>query len=61
MPLMEPGSILTRDCAYNDFDRLYRTHRIPAFFVVRTKKNLRYCRAKPIDRRTRPPGCAATS
>jgi len=29
------------DRAYNDFDRLYRIYRIPAFFVVRPKKNLR--------------------
>ena len=34
------------DRAYNDFERLYRIHQIPAFFVVRTKKNLRYRRMK---------------
>jgi len=37
---LEPGSILTMDRAYNDFERLYRIHQIPAFFVVRAKKNL---------------------
>ena len=41
---LEPRSILTMDRACNDSDRLYRIHRIPAFFVVRPKKNLRYCR-----------------
>jgi len=38
---LEPRSILTMDRACNDSDRLYRIHRIPAFFVVRPKKNLR--------------------
>ena len=52
---MEPGSILTMGPAYSDFDRLYRIHRIPAFFVVRAKKNLRYCRCetyRPSDKAT---------
>jgi len=43
---LEPGSILTMDRAYNDFERLYRIHQIPAFFVVRAKKNLLYTRVK---------------
>ncbi len=45
MPL-EPGSILTMDRAYNDFERLYRIHRLPAFFVIRAKKNLACRRVK---------------
>lgn len=43
---LEPGSILTMDRAYNDFERLYRIHQIPAFFVIRAKKNLTYRRVK---------------
>lgn len=43
---LEPGSILTMDRAYNDFGRLYRIHQIPAFFVIRAKKNLTYRRVK---------------
>lgn len=43
---LEPGSILTMDRAYNDFKRLYRIHQIPAFFVIRAKKNLAYRRVK---------------
>ena len=34
------------DRAYNDFERLYRIHQIPAFFVIRAKKNLAYRRVK---------------
>ena len=52
---LEAGSILTMDRAYNDFERLYRIHQIPAFFVVRAKKNLRYRRMKtyrPSDKET---------
>jgi hypothetical protein len=43
---LEPGSILTMDRAYNDFERLYRIHQLPAFFVIRAKKNLVYRRVK---------------
>jgi len=39
-------SIITMDRAYNDFERLYRIHQIPAFFVVRSKKVLCYRRVK---------------
>ena len=52
---LEPGSILTMDRAYNDFERLYRIHQIPAFFVVRAKKNLVYRRVqtyRPSDKAT---------
>ena len=50
---LEPGSILTMDRAYNDFERLYRIHILPAFFVVRAKKNLLYRRVqtyRPADK-----------
>ena len=40
---LETESIVTMDRAYTDFERLYTIHRMPAFFVVRAKKNLR-CR-----------------
>jgi len=43
---LEPGSILTMDRAYNDFERLYRIHQIPACFVVRAKKNMAYRRVQ---------------
>ena len=43
---LEPGSFLTMDRAYNDFERLYRIHLLPAFFVVRAKKNLLYRRVQ---------------
>ena len=43
---LEPGSILTMDRAYNDFERLYRIHQIPAYFVVRAKKNMVYRRVQ---------------
>ena len=53
MPL-EAGSIVTMDRAYNDFERLYTIHQIPAFFVIRAKSNLRCRRVKshPIDKST---------
>jgi hypothetical protein len=40
---LEPDSIVTMDRAYLDFTRLYAIHRLPAFFVIRAKSNLR-CR-----------------
>ncbi len=43
---LEPGSIITMDRAYNDFERLYRIHQLPAFFVIRAKKNLLYKRVQ---------------
>lgn len=53
MPL-EAGSIVTMDRAYNDFERLYTIHQIPAFFVIRAKSNFRCRRVKshPIDKST---------
>lgn len=41
---LEPDSIVTMDRAYLDFTRLYAIHRLPAFFVIRAKSNLRYRR-----------------
>ena len=41
---LEPDSIVTMDRAYLDFMRLYAIHRLPAFFVIRAKSNLRYRR-----------------
>lgn len=38
------NSIVTMDRAYIDFGRLYAIHRLPAFFVIRAKQNLRYRR-----------------
>lgn len=37
----EPGAIYVMDRAYLDFERLYRFHCDGAFFLMRTKKNLR--------------------
>lgn len=39
--LPEPGAIYLMDRAYLDFERLYRIHCEGAFFLMRTKKNLR--------------------
>ena len=40
------------DRAYVDYQRLYVIHRIPAYFVVRGKRNLRYRRisSRPVDK-----------
>lgn len=48
---LEADSIVTMDRAYVDYQRLYAVHRIPAFFVVRAKRNLRYRRiaSRPVD------------
>jgi hypothetical protein len=43
---LEPGSIITMDRAYNDFQRLYTIHQLPAFFVIRAKKNMVYKRVQ---------------
>ena len=50
----EPGAIYVMDRAYLDFERLYRFHCEGAFFLMRTKKNLRVRRrySQPVaDRR----------
>jgi hypothetical protein len=50
----EPGAFYLMDRGYVDFERLYVLHRAGAFFVTRTKSNLR-CRrlySSPVDRGT---------
>lgn len=49
---MESNSIVTMDRAYVDYQRLYAIHRIPAYFVVRAKRNMRYRRisSQPVDK-----------
>lgn len=42
--LPEPGALYLMDRAYLDFARLYRIHIEGAFFLMRTKKNLRVTR-----------------
>jgi hypothetical protein len=41
---LEAQSIVTMDRAYVDFARLYRIHRLPAYFVVRAKRNVLFRR-----------------
>ena len=41
---LEQDSIVTLDRGYMDFRRLYAIHRLPAFFVIRAKRNLKYQR-----------------
>lgn len=50
----EPGAIYVMDRAYLDFERLYRFHCEGAFFLMRTKKNLRVRRrySHPVTDRT---------
>jgi hypothetical protein len=42
--LFEPGAFYLMDRAYMDFDRLYAIEQARAWFVVRAKRRLRYCR-----------------
>jgi hypothetical protein len=48
----EPGAFYLMDRAYVDWRRLYAIEQARAWFVVRAKKSLRYCRlhSQPIDR-----------
>src|SRR4030042_6843740 len=50
----EPGSFYVMDRAYIDFKRLYLLNQYGAFFVVRAKRNLNFCRisSKKVDRLT---------
>jgi IS4 transposase len=41
---LEEDSVITMDREYLDFKRLYAVHRLPAFFVIRAKRNLRFRR-----------------
>jgi hypothetical protein len=57
----EPGAIYLMDRGYLDFERLYRLHCEGAFFLMRTKKNLRVRRrySHPVADRLRI-GCDQT-
>jgi hypothetical protein len=52
--LYQPGAFYLMDRAYMDFDRLYAIEQARAWFVVRAKKRLRYCRlySQPVDTAT---------
>jgi hypothetical protein len=49
-----PGCFIVMDREYVDFPRLFRLHQSMVFFVVRSKKNLRFRRrcSHPVDRST---------
>ena len=49
---LQKKSVLAMDRGYVDFQRLYRIHSFPAFFVTRAKDNLRYRRlsSQPLDK-----------
>lgn len=51
---VETDAIVTLDRAYLDFARLYALHRIPAYFVLRAKRNLCFRRvdSRPVDKTT---------
>ena len=51
---LEQDSIVTLDRGYMDFRRLYAIHRLPAFFVIRAKRNLKYQRlvSRAVDKTT---------
>ena len=40
----QPGSFYIMDRAYNDFYRLYQMHLLGAFFVIRSKSNMKFHR-----------------
>ena len=50
--VFEPGAFYVMDRAYVDFGRLYRIHRVGAFFVTRAKSNFRFRRlySAPVDK-----------
>ncbi len=50
--LCEPGAIYLFDRGYLDFARLYKIHQSPAFFIIRAKRNFRFCRlfSQPADK-----------
>jgi hypothetical protein len=49
---LEEESVVTMDRGYLDFERLYAVHRLPAFFVIRAKRNLHFRRlsSSPVDK-----------
>lgn len=50
----EPGAVYVMDRGFMDLVRLYRLHRVGAFFVTRAKSNqkLRRIRSRPVDKTT---------
>lgn len=52
--VFQPGSIYVVDRAYVDFDRLFRIHQALAFFVTRSKTNLRFhvLESNPVNKTT---------
>lgn len=52
--ILEAGSFYIMDRAYNDFYRLHQRHILGAFFVIRAKTNMKYCRvySHKIDKST---------
>ncbi len=48
----EIGSIYIMDRGYLDFERLYKLHQVPAFFIIRSKSNINFRRmySRPIDK-----------
>jgi len=50
--LIEPGAFYVMDKAYIDFARLYNIDQARAYFVTRSKKNLRFRRqySRPVDK-----------
>ncbi len=50
--IFQPGAFYLMDRGYMDFDRLYAIDQARAWFVVRAKGKLRYCRlhSHPVDR-----------
>ena len=50
----ERGSYYIFDRGYNDFERLYRIHKIEAYFVLRARDNLKFNRmySKKVDKET---------
>jgi hypothetical protein len=56
--LIEPGSFYVMDRGYIDFRRLRRLHEAGAFFVVRDRSDVKYCR---VASRPVPPGSTVRS
>jgi hypothetical protein len=50
----EKGSYYIFDRGYNDFERLYRIHKIEAYFVLRARDNLKFNRmySKKVNKKT---------
>lgn len=41
---VQAGALYLFDRGYQDFGRLHRIHQVPAYFIIRSKKNLRFVR-----------------